>query len=411
MPDLIEITGMTSNGRGVGRIGGMAVFVAGAVPGDKCTVKITKRKKTFAEGELAEIIEPSAKRTEPVCTAFGKCGGCAMMNMLYEAQLAQKEKIITDALRRIGGFGDFSLDKMNGADNPLRYRNKAIFALKGGKFGFFEGKTHSLVPAEDCFLCPGEFSKIAAAAAEVFDGRIFIRKSEASGKIMAMLMPEGNFDRKKAIEQIRAACGAVESIMLKGEKKPLFGREVLEEQLMGVRFEVSPGSFLQVNPEMTKRLYRCALEFAKIDKSTRLLDLYCGIGTISLLAAKQAGSVVGVELVEDAVKNARKNARKNGIENAEFYAGKVGDIIEKLSQADTVIMDPPRAGSDERTINAIAAAAPERIVYISCDPSTLARDARLFAERGYRIKSAQGFDMFPQTMHVETVCLMSRIEK
>ncbi|MGN1082351.1 MAG: 23S rRNA (uracil(1939)-C(5))-methyltransferase RlmD, partial [Candidatus Avispirillum sp.] len=374
---------------------------------DKCAVRITKRKKTFAEAELDEIIEPSANRIEPVCAAFEKCGGCAMMNMLYEAQLAQKEKIITDALRRIGGFKDFSLDKMNGADSPLRYRNKAVFALKGGSCGFFEGKTHSLVPTGDCFLCPGEFSKIAAAAAEVFDGRIFIRKSEASGKIMAMLMPEGKFDRKKATDQIRAACGAVESIILKGEEKPLFGREVLEEQLMGVRFEVSPGSFLQVNPEMTKRLYRCALEFAKIDKSTKLLDLYCGIGTISLLAAKRAGSVAGVELVEDAVKNARKNAQKNGIENAEFYAGKVRDIIEKLSQADTVIMDPPRAGSDERFLSSLVKCAPSRIVYVSCNVETQRRDLEHLTSSGYRVRRIQPVDMFPFTKHVETVVLLS----
>ena len=411
MADTITITSLISDGRGVGRLNDMTVFVSGATVGDECEIEIIKQKKSFAEANAVKITKLSPKRTEPICPAFGKCGGCAMMNLDYLAQLDIKAELITNAIRRIGGFKDFELDKMNAAPFHLMYRNKAIFSVKNGKFGFYENKTHSTVSIDECFLCPPEFSHIAKAAANHINGKIFIRKGH--NEVMVMISTGSDFAPYRLIDDILRIEPSVTSIILdqNGEKTPIFGKSQIEAELLGVSFDVSCESFLQVNPVMTERLYKKAIDFAEIDDNSTVLDIYCGIGTISLICAREAKAVVGVEIVEEAIKNAKKNAEKNGIENADFYAGKAEDVVPKLIEGgftpDTVILDPPRKGSDQKTLDAIIKASPKRIVYVSCDPSTLARDLKYLCQNGYTLTAAEGFDMFVHTMHVETVALLT----
>ena len=412
MADTIKITSLTLDGEGVGRLNEMAVFVFGTTVGDECEIEITKQKKNFARARAVKITKPSPYRTEPVCPAFGECGGCAMMNLDYYVGLRQKEEFIKNAIRRIGGFHDFELDKMNGCDNTFHYRNKAVFSVKNGEFGFYENKTHSTVGVEECFLCPKEFSDIAKAVSKIMQGRIFIRQGK--NEIMVMLCPLNEIDKEKAISIITNASPSVTSIILDQNRKKalIFGKEQIETEIMNVSFDVSCESFLQVNPEMTKKLYKKAIEYANIEKNSAVLDIYCGIGTISLICAKEAKEVIGVEIVDEAIKNAKKNAEKNGIKNADFYAGKAEDVVPKLIgegfSPDVVILDPPRKGSDEKTLDAIIKASPKRIVYVSCDPSTLARDLKYLCQNGYTLTAAEGFDMFPHTMHVECCVRLCR---
>ena len=409
--DIVKITSLTSDGSGIGHIDNMAVFVNDTVPGDECEVKITKKKKSYALADLKKIITPSPYRIDPVCSHFGKCGGCAIMNLSYEKQLDEKCSIINNAMKRIGKFNDFKLDKITGCTNAFEYRNKIVFAMKNGSFGFYENKTHTIIPVDRCFLADKSFSDIAASAAQFADGSIFIRQG-AKGKAVDIKCG-CNTDIHGLCSAILNADRTVESIFI--NNKCVYGKNTIIAGILGLKFEVSPQSFLQVNYEMTEKLYKCALDFANLDKTGSVIDIYCGIGTISLAAAVKAKNVTGVEIVPQAIENARRNAHINDIKNAEFFADSaekiVPELIENGLRPDVVILDPPRKGSDEKTISSIISANPQRIVYVSCDPATLARDCAKFCEEKYKIEKAQAFDMFPQTMHVETVCLMSRKEK
>lgn len=409
MIENIKITSMTAEGNGVGRVDNMTVFVQGAVTGDECEAEIIKKKKTYITAKLKRVIIPSPYRINPKCGAFEKCGGCTLMNLLYERQVEEKRELINNAMRRIGGFKNFELDKMNGAEKTERYRNKVVFSAQNGKFGFYENKTHKLIPIEDCFLAESGFCRIAKVVAKLTDGKIFIRQG-TKGK-MVLVQTEAKIDGKLLEKVVLEADSKVESIYLNSEC--IYGKKTIVAEILGLKFEVSAESFLQVNYEMTEKLYRCALGFAALDKESNVMDIYCGIGTISLAAAQNAKNVIGVEIVKQAIENAKINARFNGIENAEFFADSaenaVPNLIENGIKPNVVILDPPRKGSDEKTLTAIINANPERIVYVSCDPATLARDCAKLCKRGYKITAVQGFDMFPQTSHVETVCLMSRI--
>lgn len=408
----VDITAVSSDGNGVGHIDGFAVFVPRTAAGDTVRVIVKKIKPRFAVCEPIEIISPSADRIKSDCGAFERCGGCQLRHMSYEAELLAKRRIVESAMQRIGGFKGFKLDGITGMDTPKRYRNKMIFHVSPSACGFYAPKSHDIIPVSDCLIGIEENREIMDAISDWRDviNQIFVRKAFFTGEIMVVLSAKKPIRNKN--ELIEKLCGinGISGIIadINGRKTTLWGRERIEEILCGIKFEISADSFFQVNPVQTEKLYSKALEMASLTGNETVMDVYCGAGTISLCAAKSAKKVIGVEIVKRAVEDARKNAVINGIENAEFYADSAENIVPKLinggSRPDVVILDPPRSGSDEKTLGAIVKASPERIVYVSCNPATLARDAKFFAERGYMPARAHAFDLFPRTMHVETVC-------
>ena len=441
----IEITDVTSEGNGVGKINDFVVFVPGTVTGDVAEVTIIKLQKSYAYGKVKNIITPSDKRQEPKCGVFSKCGGCSLMHIKYEHQLEIKKGIINNALKRIGGI-DHEADELIGAENPFRYRNKMIFPVgedKTGKTvcGFYRERSHDIIPLDDCFLGCEFNSKILAAVKEymmecnvkAYDEkthkgvirRVFSRVGAVSGEIMIVISANSEkFSEKDVlIEKIRKKSENIVSIILNvntkktnlvlGEKnKVLFGKDTIKDILCGVEYEISPHSFYQINHSQTEKLYAKALEYAEIKKDDVVMDIYCGIGTISLSAAKTAGKVIGVEIVPQAIEDAKENAKRNGIVNAEFYCADAAELVPELIKngvkPDVIILDPPRKGSDEKTLSAITSVSPERIVYVSCNPATLARDLKFLGEKGYNVEKVCGVDMFPETNHVETVVKLCR---
>ena len=443
----LKIESISSDGNGVGHIDTMAVFVPYTAVGDTVYVRVTAVKKNYAEAEVVRIITTSPDRVAPKCERYYECGGCALMHMEYEAQLEAKKGIIENAMRRIGGFKDFSVSAMYGMDEPWRYRNKMVFHAgnDGGRnvFGFYAPKSHRVIPLGDCLTGAAKNSDIIRAVEEymdeaglsVYDEKtlkgsvrmIFVRKSAKNGATMVVLCVNGTKlpMQELLIEKLKNACPDLASVILNvntakrshslGAKNiTIYGADFIEDDILGVNFRISPHSFFQINPVMTQKLYAKAIEMAQLTGSERVMDIYCGIGTISLLAAKSAKSVIGVEIVEKAIEDARENAVRNGINNAVFYADSAENTVPKLirngERPDVVILDPPRKGSDNATLDAILTAKPERIVYVSCNPATLARDARVLTGGGYEIKEACGFDQFCHTHHVECVVLLSKVQ-
>lgn len=413
----MKITGVSSDGRGVTHIGGKTVFVRGGITGDEISLRIISEKNKFAEAEITEIITPSKYRIMPKCRYFYQCGGCNTAHMDYEYELTVKAENIEQVMRRIGGFKDFKLDSIeSGSDN--RYRNKAVYKIDGNKCGFYGEKSHNVIDVDDCLLCKESDKNIIRAVKNYINAEddeineLFIRHGKTCMVSLYCKRRLKNEDR--FLKYITDADSNVSSITVNTEHKTytLFGDEFIESDLLGINFRISEKSFFQVNSLMTEFLYKKTLEYAEITDKDDVLDIYCGIGTISLCAAKLAKSVIGVEIVPQAIENAKYNAKANGIKNAKFYVSSAEKIVPKLigtkSNPNIVILDPPRKGSDKSTLAAILSAKPRRIVYVSCNPSTLARDARILADGGYEISAACAVDMFPRTFHVETVVLMSR---
>lgn len=423
----IAITGTSSDGRGIGRIDGMTVFVTGAVEGDICRVRITSVKKRFAEGVLTVLEKPSPHRTEPECPHFGQCGGCQTAHTEYTFEAKSKSNRITQALRRIGGFDGLSPVPVEKGQSR-RCRNKAVYKIgfKNGApvCGFFENKSHAVAAVDDCLLCSAYDKDIKNALLLYIRetgckniSELFIRRSSSGNQTMLALRISGALPSvPRLVNLLTAADKSVVSVILDahGKCETVFGKSFITDTLLGLEFKISYRSFFQVNHEMTERLYAKALEYAALTGKERVLDIYCGIGTISLCAARSAKAVTGVEIVPDAVSNARENAKANGIKNAVFFADSAENIVPRLidsgERPDVVILDPPRRGSDSASLGAILKAAPKRIVYISCDPATLARDLKLLAAGGYTLSAAHAYDMFPRTAHVECVVLMSRVD-
>ena len=439
----LKIESVSSDGSGVGHIDGLTVFVPQTAPNDTVRAVITEVRKSYARARLAEVIAPSEDRQDADCPYYALCGGCQLRHIKYEKQLEIKKAIVENAMRRIGGFDNFHAEEIIGADNPSRYRNKMIFPV--GKTdgqtvcGFYAPKSHDIIPLGDCALGDELNTQIINTVLkymkdnniEPYDEktgtgvvrRIFTRKSFSTGEVMTVISANADnlTNREQLVKRLCSVSGKIVSVILNvntgrltlGNKNiTLWGKEVICDTLCGVNFEISPNSFFQVNPRQTEKLYQKAIEFARLDNNTRVMDIYCGIGTISLCCAKTAKSVIGVEIVKQAIKNARENAIRNRIFNAEFYADSAENIVPRLitqgEQADAVILDPPRSGSDEKTLTAIIKSDAERIVYVSCNPATLARDTKLLAQNGYKLTRSAVFDMFPHTCHVETVVLMER---
>ena len=407
-----------------------------AVPGDEVELLVLKTNKNYGFAKVTDIIAPSELRVAPPCEHFEKCGGCQLMTVDYSSQLDFKKNIVRDALLRLGKI-DLEPDII-GMDCPERYRNKMVFPFApDGSWGFYRQRSHDVIPLSDCLLGDALITEIMNAISNhikkhnisVYDEtahkgimrRAFLRTTDK--EIMVVIsansdnIPRGD----ELISSITAISPKISSIILNINKKrtnlvlgdknvTLWGKDVLSATLCGLSYEISPHSFFQVNPIQTEKLYGKAIELADISENDTVLDIYCGIGTISLTAAKTAKAVVGVEIVPEAIENAKENAKRNGIENAEFYCSAAEDIVPQLikdgTTPDIVILDPPRKGSDEKTLSAIVSAKPKRIVYVSCNPATLARDAQFLVENGYTAKSVTAVDMFPHTVHIESVTLL-----
>ena len=445
-----EITGYSSTGAGVCRILGRAVFVDFALFGEVWELLILKVTSSAVYGKGMKLLKPSPERVTPVCPVFGKCGGCDLMHMRYCEELRFKLARVNDAIQRVGGL-DFSIDEIIGADeeNSLRYRNKAIFAVghdASGKAltGFYRERSHALVPVHDCFIQTELSVRCAAALRGFMDDNGVSAYDEATGKgqirhiftrcslrfsqsVACVVSARGLHEHtEKLVAALREKCPELTGIVLcinkdpgntvlAGEFHPLWGSEYIEDELCALRFHISPLSFYQINPIQAEKLYRRTLEYASPDGTGTVLDLYCGTGTISLNLARGAKFVYGAEIVEAAVINARLNAQLNGIKNVEFILGDAGDAARQLAQSgvrpDAVVVDPPRKGLSPDVIETVAGMNPARVVYVSCDPATLARDMKLFAGLGYRADKGTTVDMFPRTAHVECVVLMSRVKE
>lgn len=431
--------------QGVCRHEGMAVFVPGLLPGERALVRIVKPEKRYAFGHVEKLLEKSPSRAEPFCPIYKRCGGCVCQHMTYEASLAFKRQQVQDLLQRVGGLS-IEVPPVWGMAHPFGYRNKGAYPVAqtdgAPACGFFAPRSHDLVPLpENGCAIQGEDSAKATQAVlnwmrqnsvPAYDeqtGRGLVRhimtRSTTSGELMVVVVVT-RADIPKAgrlIELLRAAvpglcsvCLSVNSrrtnVILGTDIRVLWGKAAMEDTLCGLRFSVSPLSFFQVNPRQTERLYGLALEYAGLTGAETVVDAYCGAGTISLLLAQKAKKVIGIEIVPEAIQNANENAARNGIANAEFHVGATEELLPKLVanglRPDVIVLDPPRKGCDPAVLQAIIAAAPKRVVYVSCGAPTLARDAKLLAEGGYAAEKVQCVDMFCWTGAVETVMVMSQ---
>ena len=432
------VTGCTSEGMGVARIGGRAVFIRDALPGEDCRIQLLKVSRTAVYARVIERRTVSPHRIEPDCPHYGKCGGCDWRHTDYEGELEWKLQRVNDAFQRIGGLA-LRAERIVPAPETERYRAKAIFAVgenAAGKpvTGFYRARSHDIIPVADCRLQHPDAAKAASALREWMEAcripawneethrglvrHLFVRSG------MVCIVAAGAPKREhELVERLRSALPDVKSIIwnvnrsegnavLSGEFLTLWGSDTVEVTLSGLRFRLSPRSFFQVNPKQAETLYALAVDSAQLTGTESVVDLYCGAGAIGLLASRQAQEVTGVEVIPSAVEDAAQTAALAGIENARFLcadaAESAAQFVSEGMKPDVLFVDPPRKGLDPGVIDSIAAMFPSRVVYVSCDPGTLARDLKLFAEKGYTAEQATAVDMFPRTRHVETVVLMSR---
>lgn len=449
---VIKIEDMGTEGEGIGKAEGFPLFVKDAVIGDEIKARIVKVKKNYGYGRLEEILTPSPFRTTPRCAYHRQCGGCQLQSLSYDKQLEFKQQKVRNNLLRIGGFSAEELERIMepivGMEDCWHYRNKAQFPIGTDKqgnpiAGFYAGRTHTIIANTDCALGVSENKEILEAvllwmrsyripAYEETSGKglvrhVLIRKGFTSGELMVCLVINGKKLPKakelvKALMQIKNMTSVSYSINEKNtnvimgtEIVPLWGKETIQDAIGDISFSISPLSFYQVNPVQTKKLYELAVEYAQLTGKETVWDLYCGIGTISLFMARRAGRVYGVEIIPQAIRDAKENAERNGIKNAEFFVGKAEEVLpEKYARegisADVIVVDPPRKGCDEKCLETMLKMRPERIVYVSCDSATLARDLKLLREGGYEPVRVRAVDQFPMSVHVETVVLMSRFE-
>ncbi|WP_418736378.1 23S rRNA (uracil(1939)-C(5))-methyltransferase RlmD [Dysosmobacter sp.] len=436
------IDGYSNEGLGIARVNGAVVFVPHAVRGEEIDLRITKVMKTSCAGEIVKIHNPSPERMEPECPYAGKCGGCAYRHLTYPEELWAKRQRVQDALTRIGGL-ELTVEEILGAKNPEHYRNKSQYPVGAdGSIGFFQARTHKVVPIRRCLIQTEAADRTAQAVGEwmrrykisAYDettGKGLVRhvcvRVNRKGESLCCVVVNGNkVPREPELAAyVTAAVPHTVGVLLNsntrrgnvilGDKyRTLFGRNYLMDTLCGLEFKLSMPSFYQVNRDQAEVLYGKALEFAGLTGNETVLDLYCGIGTITLCLAKAAKRVIGAEIVPPAIRDAKENALRNHVENAEFFCGDAADIAAKLEsdglRPDVVTVDPPRKGLAPEVIASVAAMGPEKVVYVSCDPATLGRDVKIFREFGYEAKRAAAVDMFPGTAHVETVVLLSKGE-
>ena len=433
------------DGEGIGKADGFTVFVKDAVIGDTVRAKIMKAKKNYGYGRLEEIITPSPDRVEPKCQFARQCGGCQLQALSYEKQLEFKTSKVRGHLERIGGFTDIPMEKILGMDQPFHYRNKAQFPVgksKDGRIitGFYAGRTHSIIENRDCALGVTRNKEVldrVIAHMEKFHiqpydentgkgvvRHVLIRYGFFTDEMMVCLIINGeNLPGEEALVKSLRQIPETVSVMVNVNKKRnnvilgekvrlLWGQPYITDKIGEISYQISPLSFFQVNPYQTGRLYGKALEYAQLSGNETVWDLYCGIGTISLFLAQKAKMVRGVEIIPAAIENAKENARLNGFANTEFFVGKAEEVLPEQfartgERADVIVVDPPRKGCDETLLSTIIKMQPDRVVYVSCDSATLARDLKYLCERGYELKKVCPVDMFPNTVSVETVVLLS----
>ena len=442
----VTIEDMNEDGAGVGKLDGYIWFIKDTVIGDVVRAKAMKMKKSYGFARLMEVLEPSAGRVEPPCPVSRQCGGCQLQAMSYEEQLRFKENKVLNNLMRIGKFkrDEIKMLPIMGMENPWRYRNKAQFPLgldKDGRIvaGFYAGRTHCIIKQEDCLIGVEENASILKVIREFMEANgippyqeeshsglvrhVLIRKGFSTGELMVCVVINGKTLPKKEIlvDKLREIPGMTSislssntektNVIMGREIQNLYGPGYITDYIGTVKYQISPLSFYQVNPVQTEKLYRTALEYAGLKGEETVWDLYCGIGTISLFLAQKAKQVYGVEIVPQAIEDARKNAEINGIENVKFFVGKAEEVLPQQYEkekiyADVIVVDPPRKGCDSVCLDTIVKMQPKRVVYVSCDSATLARDVKYLGERGYAVERVRGCDMFPMTGHVETVVLM-----
>ncbi|RKD25239.1 23S rRNA m(5)U-1939 methyltransferase [Caminicella sporogenes DSM 14501] len=442
---LIEIEDLGDSGEGIGRVDGFTVFVDRGVPKDKVYVKIIKLKKNYAIGEIVDFIEKSPYRIKENCLIADKCGGCQIQHIDYDYQLALKRKKVKSVVERIGKLKDVKIHDVIGMNKPYRYRNKAQFPLgmKDGKaiIGFYKKGTHEVVDTDSCLIQHEVNDKVIKVfkrfinekKIDIYDEKtgkgllrhVLTRVSFATGDLMIVVITNGdNLPYKdEMIKEILKEIPQTKSIIQNINKRrtnvilgskciTLYGEDKIMDYIEDLKFEISPLSFFQVNSIQTVKLYNKALEYANLTGNEVVFDIYCGIGTISLFLSRRAKKVYGIEVVESAIEDARRNAKLNNVKNVEFFVGKaekvVPEIYNKGLKADVVVVDPPRKGCEKIVLETIANMAPKKIVYVSCKPSTLARDLKILDELGYKTLEIQPVDMFPHTAHVESVVLIKR---
>ena len=462
----VEITDIGNDGEGIGKIDGYTLFIKDAVIGDLVNAKIMKAKKNYAYAHLEEVITPSKDRVKPKCPIARQCGGCQIQNMSYESQLRFKQSKVRNNIVRLGGFDEKEIDSIMepiiGMDDPFKYRNKAQFPVgkdKNGKIvaGFYAGHSHNIIPNTDCIIGVPDNKEILEIIIahmeknhiEPYDEvtgkglvrHILIRKGFVSGQLMVCLVinykNKNNTDniyiknQDELISKLSLIDGMTSiSVSINTEKTnvimgteihTIWGQDTIKDTLCDLEFNISPLSFYQVNPVQTEKLYGQAIEYAGLTGNETVWDLYCGIGTITLSMSKKAKQVYGVEIIPQAIDDANDNAARNNISNAKFYVGKAEEVLpdfyEKESEKDSssnalhpdvIVVDPPRKGCDQMCLDTMLKMAPNRIVYVSCDSATLARDLRILCDGGYKLEHVRPCDMFPMSVHVETVCLLSK---
>ena len=442
----LEIEDCGIDGEGIGKADGFTVFVKDAVIGDTVTAKIIKAKKNYGYGRLMEVLKPSPYRVEPKCEFARQCGGCQLQALSYDQQLVFKTNKVKGHLERIGGFTDIPMEPIIGMDELFHYRNKAQFPVgrnKEGKIvtGFYAGRTHNIIENRDCALGVAENKEVLDRVIAHMEKYGIEPYNEATGKglvrhvqirygyftkeVMVCLILNGNKIPKEE-QLVKSLCEipGMTSITINVNKKHsnvilgeeirlLWGQEYITDRIGDISYQISPLSFYQVNPMQTQKLYAKALEYADLHVEETVWDLYCGIGTISLFLAQKAKFVRGVEIVPAAIENAKENAKLNGLENTEFFVGKAEEVLPREYKkngvyADVIVVDPPRKGCDETLLETMVEMNPDRIVYVSCDSATLARDLKYLCERGYELRKVCPVDQFGMTVHVETVVLLSQ---
>ncbi|MBR5383236.1 MAG: 23S rRNA (uracil(1939)-C(5))-methyltransferase RlmD [Clostridia bacterium] len=440
----LHIDDFGASGEGVAHLNGVPVFVSGALPGEDVNALLLKVMPRYAYAKVLEIIKPSDARQEPECAYYPQCGGCTCQHMTYEAQLKFKQSQVRNCLLHIGGI-DVPVEPVIGADEPWYYRNKCAMPVAGysdhPEIGYYAARSHRVINIEKCLLASADNDTVILILRDwIREFRIrpydetthtgllrhVMIRTNRSGQMMVVLVINGKTVKhaEELLSALRVKLPNLVSlcisentkrgnVILGEDYRVIWGDKHMEDTLCGCRFQLSPLSFFQVNPAQTEKLYNTALSYAGLSGSETVADLYCGVGTISLMLAKKAKHVTGIEIVPQAIDNARKNAELNHISNAAFYCGATEKVLPELVAAglkpDVVVLDPPRKGADENVLKAIVQTEPERIVYVSCDPATLARDAKYLNQMEYKIKKVQPVDMFCQTSGIETVCLLSRL--
>ncbi len=444
----LSIDAMSSDGSGIGRYEGMAIFVPLAAVGDKIRCKILKVQKNYAFGKIEEILEPSVNRIDSDCPHFEKCGGCSLRHISYEEEARLKSDKVRDCIERIGGLKDIPFEPIISAPSRQGYRNKAQIPVgldKDGKLimGFYAGHSHRIIDAKHCLLQPEEFGVISDVFRDWFEQygdsvyneethkgvirHLYLRRGEMTGEIMVCVVI--NADKLKNADKLcamlRENVPSMTSFILNTNKektnvilgkkcRTVWGNDTISDELCSLRFNISPLSFYQVNRTQAERLYNKATEYACLTGNKTLMDLYCGAGTIGLSMAHKVKKLIGVEIIDAAIENAKVNAAENGISNAEFICGdaaKAADMLEKRGEKpDVIIIDPPRKGCAAELIETISKMSPKRVVYVSCDPATLARDLKIFDEKGFKAQNVTPADLFPGTAHVETVVSLIKDE-